>query len=125
MTDYIFGEVKVEVLDEWKMTVTNIEGRKIVASHEEQPGQASTAAEYGISVHRMNTEHDLAHCILAHLLGLPHSPTLAAVAKGQTWPDWWREEKAVLALQGYAEAAGVSLRDVAERLQQEAPCPKE
>lgn len=70
----------------------------------------------------MNRTHDLAHTILAAALGLPASPTLSAMAGGRKhWPYWWREEQAVLALQGYAAAAGVDLEEVAARMSAATP----
>lgn len=102
------GNVTVEVTDE--QTVTTFEnGAQLVAHHAEQPGQDKTAQEYGLTVEQMNRTHDLAHSLLAHWLGLPASPTLQAVAEQRRDPNWWIEERAVLALQSFAAAVGVDL----------------
>lgn len=64
----------------------------------------------------MSRDHELGHALLAHWLGLPHSPTLKGVASGRYWPHWQVEESAVLALQRYARLAGVDLATLAGRL---------
>lgn len=98
-------------------TVTRLaDGSEVPADWSVQPGQEQTAAQYGIPVETMNRTHDLAHAILAHVLGLPQSSTLAGVASGDYWPHWAAEERACLALQAYAAAAGVDLEQVAARL---------
>jgi len=87
----------------------------LTAVHDEQPGQAERAAQLGYATAEdMNREHDLAHSLLAHWLGLDYSPTLFAVAHGQTSPLWEAEESAVLAIQRFARAAGVDLLSVAK-----------
>lgn len=86
------------------------DGSVTEADHAAQPGQAKTAASIGYSsAEAMNREHDLAHSLLAHWLGLDYSPTLHAVANGQRSAIWEAEESAVLALQRFARAAGVDL----------------
>lgn len=98
-------------------TVTRLaDGSEVPADWSVQPGQEQTAAQYGIPVETMNRTHDLAHAILAHVLGLPQSPTLAGVAAGKFWQHWAKEEAACLCLQSYAHAAGVDLEDVAASL---------
>lgn len=116
MTVYRIGATTVH--HEADRTVTVFDGGgEVRGDHASQPGQDETAARYGLSVEAMNRTHDLAHTILAAALGLPASPTLSAMAGGRKhWPHWWREEQAVLALQGYAAAAGVDLEQVAARL---------
>lgn len=105
-------------------TVTRFcDGRELRGDHAIQPEQLSTAADYQMQPHTMNRGHDLTHSLLAAILGLQASPTLEATAKGERYPDWWREERAVLALQGWAEALGIDIVDVARtmalRLQRE------
>ncbi len=115
MTVYRIGTATVYQTDGHTRTVLG-DGREVWAAHAAQPGQEATADQYGLTAEAMNRHHDLAHTILAAVLGLRASPTLAAVARGDRWSEWWREEQAVLALQGYAAAAGVDLEQVAARL---------
>ena len=115
VTTYRLGAATVQQTERYTITRYD-DGGQVVADHAPQLGQEDTAAEHGLTVMQMNETHDLAHTLLAVMLGLPASPTLAGVASGKHWPHWHREEAAVLALQGYAAAAGVDLRDVAERL---------
>ena len=115
MTTLRLGTATVEQTERYTVTRYD-DGGQVVADHAPQPGQDETAAAHGLTVEGMNRDHDLAHTLLAVMLGLPASPTLAGVASGEHWPHWWAEERAVLALQGYAAAAGVDLRDVAARL---------
>lgn len=76
------------------------------------------ALGYGEDAGLMSREHELGHHLLAGLLRLPCSPTmrglaLVATGIGPHWPAWRKEEAAVLALQAYARAAGVSLVEIA------------
>lgn len=89
----------------------------VLAEHEEQPGQAETAAGLRYpDAQSMNRDHDLMHSLLAHWLGLPASPTLIQVADGQFGSDIAAaEEAAVLAVQRFANLAGVDLQAVAAR----------
>lgn len=101
------------------LTVTRLAGgAEIPAWPQDDAAYRARALElgYGDETGLMSREHEVAHTLLAHLLGLPESPTLRGVADGSFWPHWRAEEAAVLALQAYARAAGVSLVDVAERL---------
>jgi hypothetical protein len=108
------GAVSIEC-DE-AFTVTRFgDGRSVVADHAEQPGQAATAADMGISVEEMNRGHDLTHSLLAFWLGLPHSPTLHGVATGHHYEHHAIEEAAVLAVQLWAKVAGVDLIKTATR----------
>jgi hypothetical protein len=108
------GAVAVEIHDGWTVTRFS-DGQEVHALHREQPGQADLAARLGYgTAAAMNREHDLAHSILAHALGLPHSHTLHDVAHGRPASDLHAiEEEAVLALQRFARAAGVDLVAVA------------
>jgi len=66
--------------------------------------QAETAADLGYAtVDAMNAEHDPLHETLCRALGLPCSPTLAAVRAGDDLDrDWVRcEESMVLAAQRF------------------------
>ena len=115
MTVYRIGATTVHHEDGRTRTVFD-SGGEVRGDHAPQPGQEETAARYGLTVEAMNRTHDLAHTILAAALGLPASPTLSAMPTGKHWSQWWREEQAVLALQGYAAAAGVDLEAVAVRM---------
>lgn len=69
---------------------------------------------YGDDTAAMSKDHEAGHHLLAGLLGLPCSPTMRGIALhaagiGPRWPRWREEEAAVLALQAYARACGVSL----------------
>lgn len=98
-------------------TVTTFaSGRQLVGDHKVQPGQSDTADQYNMSVEVMNRYHDLTHSVLAAVLGLPASPSLENTAHGRKHPDWWIEERAVLALQAYAAAFGVDMATVAQRV---------
>lgn len=120
MTDrFDFGAVTVYVAHGRTTTVLP-DGRTVQADHAEQPGQAERARELGFkSAEEMNRSHDLTHSILAHVLGLPCSPTLYGLAEGTHFPHWRIEEAAVLAVQQLAAAAGVDLFAVARRMGRE------
>lgn len=105
------GEVDVTLVEGMTMTVLP-NGVIVYGSHEVQPGQAETAAEYGLEPEEMNRTHDLAHSLLAYWLGLRCSPSLQAAAEGQRYPHWREEEAAVLALQRFAKAANIDLLSV-------------
>jgi hypothetical protein len=97
-------------------TVTQFaDGSKIHALWAEQPGQAVTARRLGMSVWELNRSHDVTHSLLAAWFGLPHSPTLHAIANGRLYPENAAEERAVMAVQAFARAVGVDLMAVAER----------
>jgi hypothetical protein len=70
---------------------------------------------YGADTALMSREHELMHHLIAHWLGLPLSPTLAAVASGSVDDDWRLEEAAVLAIQAFARAKGINLVDLAKK----------
>ena len=114
ITVYKIGEATIHHGD-GKTVTTLSSGKEVHASWEVQDGQAETAEKHGIPLEQLNKNHDLAHAILAEILGLPESPTLAGVASGEYWPQWYREEAAVLAFCGYAAAAGIDLEKVAAR----------
>lgn len=89
-------------------------GASIVSDHSEQKGQTATAEKLGMSVEKMNQTHDLTHSLLAFWLGMPNSPTLKAVAKGNLYLHNAAEEEAVLAIQRWANLAGVDLLKLAK-----------
>lgn len=78
------------------------DGKEIVASLEEQPGQAETAKLVGCTVRELNETHDAFHTLIAVALGLRYSPALWAAAHNEETTELHGiEEEAVLALQRY------------------------
>lgn len=117
MCTYRFGDVLVEVGDGY--TVTRFpDGAEIHAAHAEQLGQQATAEAHGLDVQTMNEGHDLMHSVLAAMVGHRWSPALHAAATGQDIDPTLagREEQAVLSLQGWLHAAGVSVEQMARRV---------
>ncbi len=116
-TVYKLGDSTVTHMDDY--TVTSFpDGTRVVSEHGYNPEQQKTADDHQMTVEEMNRGHDLAHSLLADLLGLPASPTLKAVAGRPYTPYyewWWVEERAVLALQAYAKVAGVDLGALAAK----------
>jgi hypothetical protein len=110
------GSTVIEMHDSG-LTVTKVSTGDVPAFPPDDEYQLRNAQELGYGNDRFlaSRDHELAHSLLAHWLGLPESPTLAGVAAGNHWPYWWREEAAVLALQGFARAAGVSLIEIAQK----------
>lgn len=108
------GATEVELHDGY--TVTRFpDGCEVHARHDQQPGQDRLARSLGYArAQDMNIHHDLAHTLLSTMLGLPHSITLRGVADNNHWPGHHLEEAAVLALQAFANAAGIDLVKVAE-----------
>lgn len=100
------------------LTVTHCGRNKVEALAQNEPEYRQRAIDlgYGADTARMSREHELGHSLLAHWLGLTISPTLYALMRGTMWPDWRREEAAVLGLQGYARAANVDLEALATKL---------
>lgn len=113
---FLLGTTTVHQRDH-HTTLIFSDGDTLTGTHHVQDAQRKTAEEFQMEPAAMNRTHDLAHAILAAVLGLPESPTLAGTARKTTFPDWWREERAVLAFQSFAQAMGVDLEDVAERMQ--------
>lgn len=110
-----FGEVSLEIHDGWSRAVFP-DGVETLADHTAQPGQEERAQGLGYpSASTMNRDHDVVHCLLARFMGLPCSPTLHGVARGEFWPQWAAEEAAVLAVQRFALAAGIDLLALAKR----------
>lgn len=119
---FIFRDVKVHHHKERTVTVFNdgaslSGGATLTGEHAVSPDQEITAAEYGMDPVFMNETHDLTHSLLAAVLGLPESPSLASTARKKFLRDYWIEERAVLALQAYAAWRGVDLLKVARRVE--------
>lgn len=109
-----FGAVRVQCGPDWTCTHDARTGRTVFGAPEPTPAYALLARQigYGADTARMCVDHELMHSALAHLLGLPASPTLTRVAVDPAAPatDLTRlEEMAVLAVQAYALQAGVDL----------------
>jgi hypothetical protein len=100
------------------LTVTVYPEGEVAAYPQATDGYQAQARElgYGTDTARMSRDHELTHHILAHLLGLPCSPTLMGIAISKHATCWREEEAAVLALQKLARMLGVDLHAVAERL---------
>jgi hypothetical protein len=74
---------------------------------------------YGDRVMLMCQEHEAAHTLLAHLVGLPYSGVLYGIITGQTYPEWGDEESAVLSLQRYCRINSISILHLLDRYQEE------
>jgi len=101
------------------LTVTTLaDGKRIPACPQEGDEYRRRARDlgYGDDIAAMSRDHEVAHTLIAVIIGLPESPTLRGVADGKFWPHWRSEEAAVLGLQQFARAAGVDLIAAAERL---------
>lgn len=111
-----FGNVIVEISGGQTQTRFR-DGTIVYAFHKKQLGQGFTAKRLGYpTAAAMNRDHDLLHSMLAHWLGLPHSPTLWDVAHGKPGTELHTiEEDAVLAVQRFAQASGADLMTVAKR----------
>lgn len=107
--------------DDGLTTTTLPNGYSVDARAQDDPTYRARAESlgYGEDTARMSREHGLGHVLLAHWLGLPASPTMQGVASGEHWPLWQTEEAAVLALQAFANAAGVSLEALAAKIDKE------
>lgn len=112
-----FGGSTVE-FPEYGAVTTLPDGQRIIAAPEDNDAYRATAGRlgYGDDVLRMCREHEAAHAALAAWLLLPESPTLRVVA-GEEGPSdlTGAEERLVLALQDFANRAGVDLLDVFAR----------
>jgi hypothetical protein len=103
------------------LTVTRLaDGAEIPARAQDDNAyvERSLLLGYGTDTSAMSREHEIAHSLLAHWLGLPESPTLRGVADRSFWPHWHLEEQAVLAVQSFARAAGVDLVTLATEIDQ-------
>ena len=116
---FALGTTVVELYDGY--TVTRfMDGTHLNARHDDcrNLGQATTAQELGYpSVPAMNRDHDLVHTLLPLWLGLAYSPTLWGIAHATPWPQHWREEIAVLGIQGLLVALGLDAATIAGRYQ--------
>lgn len=109
-----YGTTQFTFDDGWAKT-TFSDGSTVPASPEPTASYAATAERlgYGTDTARMCVEHELVHNWLCHVIGLPHSPALFAVAhRGDA--DWRHalEEDAVIAVQRLAMAHGVRFMEL-------------
>lgn len=98
------------------------DGEPVLAYPQDTDQYRATAVAqgYGDDVLAMSRDNDLLHSLICSWLGLPRSPTLNGCANRPYWPDWWREEETVMALQRLARFLGVDLLEVARRRSAEA-----
>lgn len=99
--------------------VTLPDGSQVTAAPEDSDAYRRCASDhgYGDDTHRLCVEHEVAHALVPHLLGLPESPTLRVVAQGAA-ADLVTgcEEHAVLAFQLFCNVTGTDLLALADRL---------
>ncbi|WAJ27556.1 hypothetical protein [Antarcticirhabdus aurantiaca] len=102
----------------WGVTTLYPDGLSVPAAPQDDATYRARAEAlgYGADTMCMCVDHEVAHAVLAHVLGLRHSPTLRGVAEGAYWPHWQAEEASVLGLQRYARMSDVDLVKVAQRL---------
>jgi hypothetical protein len=112
----VIGTAICQIGDDWCRT-TMADGSEVVAMAEDTDAYRQTAADcgYGTDTDRLCIEHELIHSLLARWLGLSQSYTLTRIAHGNHIPtDLTRaEEHVVLGIQAFANAMGVSIRDLA------------
>jgi hypothetical protein len=102
------------IIQVWPDCVRTIlpDGSEVVAAPQDNDAYRATAERlgYGADVRRMCFEHEILHSWVAAHFGLPESPTLGRVARGQGDTSLTGlEEDAVCALARLANAAGVTL----------------
>jgi hypothetical protein len=102
------------IIQVWPDCVRTIlpDGSEVVAAPQDNDAYRATAERlgYGADTLRMSQEHELLHSWLAAHLGLPESPTLGRVARGEgDTALTGLDEDAVMAIQRFANAAGVNL----------------
>lgn len=91
------------------MTVTTYQtGERVpaVPQHDETYRARAVSLGYGDDVAAMSRDHEIGHHLLAHWLGLLHSPTLRGVSLRDHWVHWQAEEAAVLAVQSMRGSLG-------------------
>lgn len=91
------------------------DGTNVWAEPQDEDNYRATAERlgYGNNTLAMCQDHELAHTVLAVLMGLDYSHTLWGVAHGAYWPHYRDEEAAVLAFQTYCQKAGCRVLDIA------------
>jgi hypothetical protein len=92
-----------------------------VAAPEDTNPYRATAQRlgYGPDTFRMMRDHEILHTAIAHLLGLPESPTLRGVAEGKgPTPLTDLEEEVVCSLAKLARMVGIDLITALSRFQE-------
>jgi hypothetical protein len=109
-----FGEVAFSYVPEsgWCESVWP-DGARLPGFPEDTESYWATARELGYAddVRRMCIEHEASHCFLAHVAGLPFSPTLRGEAVGRhtlSTAERHREERVTLDWQRYLNTGEVS-----------------
>jgi hypothetical protein len=118
----VFGGTVVEV---WPDCVaTHLPGgAEVVAAPQDNDSYRATAQRlgYGPDTFRMMRDHEILHTAIAHLLGLPESPTLRGVAEGKgSTPLTDLEEDVVCSLAKLASMVGIDLMVALSRFQEPA-----
>lgn len=62
-------------------------------------------------------EHEAAHTLVCHLIGLPYSFVMHGVITGQPYVDYAYEEAAVLNLQRFCRLHNISIFDLLDKYQ--------
>jgi hypothetical protein len=117
VASYQLGAARVELYDGYTLTRFG-DGTQVVGRHDGcgTQGQEVTARDLGYpSRVAMNRDHDLVHNLVPLWLGLRASPTLWGLAHQRPWPQCWREEAAVLGIQGLLVALGLDAMALAAR----------
>lgn len=110
-TTLTFGHTRIEI-DAASARTTMHDGKQIPAIPHDTQSYRATADRlgYGGETGRMCVEHELTHVALAHWLGLVESPVMRAIVESDGPSELLDlEEAAVMAIQAYANAAGVNL----------------
>lgn len=108
-----FGNTVFIIGDGWSKTVF-ADGQEVEAVAHDTNSYRETALHlgYGNDVARMSADHELVHSWLCHALGMQYSPALRSVVGDAADYRHGLEEDAVLAVQRFAIAYGISLRSV-------------
>lgn len=113
---YKLGLTIVTVYDGYTDTLF-YDGKHCTALHEVRAEHFQTAFDFDIPAELMNKDHDLAHSVLAAMLGQEYSQTLWHIAHGSEYDGWATEERAVLSLQAYCYKEGITIEELARRYQ--------
>jgi hypothetical protein len=93
------------------------DGRVVAFPEDNDPyRERAKSLGYGNDTALMSREHEVTHHLLAHWLGLPHSPTMMSIAISNVFKDWRTEEAAVLSIQAFARLMKVDLLEAAKRI---------
>lgn len=108
------GTAVIEISKDHVLSIL-ADGARVEAEPHDTADYAASAQHLGYAgdVAGMNRDHELAHHLLASVLGLAESPVMRSVAN-DTWQDdpdgtLQLEEDAVMALQRLTKALGIDL----------------